>query len=200
MTVHMPHNNNRNSAKASQRGEQLKIHEPASQVSEEAGSRSETYGAALRESLLLKQYEEINRYIRSTCQLTMAWYTFFITGNLIASGWLFSEGVKGDRMPPLYVGIVSGLFIVINVLSTIGFSELIPHLKETDQQLVAILKKLRCPPIKKKADKKAKLVPPCPHELYIKLLKYYRLSLLAVTAFWVLLLYLKLSASILAPR
>ncbi len=141
------------------------------------------------ESLLVKEYQEINNYVRSTCQLMIAWYTFFITGNLVALGWLISEAGKGHVVPLVYVTIVSVLFIVVNILSIIGCGLLISSLGNTNLRLADILDEL------KPYSGEHKSLSPCPHSLYKMLGYLFMISLCAVAGFWVLLLCLKINGA-----
>lgn len=135
------------------------------------------------ESLLAKEYDEINQYVRVTCQLTMSWYTFFVTGNLIASGWLVSGELKGNPTSPFYLVCVSLLFIAINVLSLYGFRKLIPYLKEKETRLQEIVEQL-----KKMSGEVVGVLSPLPKSLYVHLLNLYLLSLCFFCVFWVALL------------
>jgi hypothetical protein len=138
-------------------------------------------------SLLTKEFDEINEYVRSTCQLTMAWYTFFVTGNLIASGWLVSGELKGSAAAPPYLLLVSSLFIFINVLSLVGFNNLIPYVKEQDVRLLEITEKL-----KTLSGVDVRVASPLPKALYVKLLRFYLVSLCAFSVFWLWLFVLNI--------
>jgi hypothetical protein len=140
------------------------------------------------ESLLTKEYEEINHYVRSTCQLTMAWYTFFVTGNLVASGWLVGGELKQNSAPLSYLVAVSVLFIIVNVLSLAGFRKLAPYLEEADERLAGIVRR-----VQGTLAEGVRLSSPLPRALYVKLLNLYQWSLRAFCAFWAVLLTLSVA-------
>jgi hypothetical protein len=137
------------------------------------------------ESVLMKEYAEINQYIRLNCQLGLAWYTFFITGNLIAVGWLISDAIKENKIPLSYFIIILIPFILVNGLGIYCCRYGILNLQQSHNRLVAILAD-----VKGASYSKVHLCSPCPDLLYIGLIKLAKLSLYVVAGFQLLLLVL----------
>lgn len=130
------------------------------------------------ESMLMKEYAEINQYIRLNCQLGLAWYTFFITGNLIAVGWLISDAIKENKIPLSYFTIILIPFILVNGLGIYCCRYGISYLQESDKRLAAILAD-----VKVSSCSKIYLRSPCPHSLYMNLIKLAKSSLYVVAGF-----------------
>ncbi len=65
---------------------------------------------------LLKQYEELNAFVRHGLQLLAGWYTFFITANVVATGWFIGTESRIMEISVPSIFVWAG-FMFVNLLA-----------------------------------------------------------------------------------
>ncbi|MDT5158759.1 MAG: hypothetical protein QOC99_274 [Acidobacteriota bacterium] len=94
--------------------------------------------AAKQDDLLLKEMEESNSWMRLAFQLYFGWFALQFTINAIAMSWLFNY--KGSM--PMFAGWVFFVFIVWNLMGTIGTLLVHKGLLDCDQRIREVIERL----------------------------------------------------------
>ncbi len=131
--------------------------------------------------LIDDQFKEINNHIRHVMQLLMTWYAFFVTGNIIAIGWIAttdnSKFLKGNFI--VGCGII-GVFISVNLLGVVALLSTRNYFIKTNNRINEMV-------IQIEAGAKMPLCfreSPAPAELYTISSILMILSLVALLIFW----------------
>jgi hypothetical protein len=64
--------------------------------------------------LLLENFKTHNEYARSTFQMLVSWYSFFISVNLIGGGWFAAQLAKNEPVPILLLLPFTVAFVLFN--------------------------------------------------------------------------------------
>jgi hypothetical protein len=94
--------------------------------------------------LLRTEYEHINSYIRTSAQLHLAWYTFFVTVNYAVLGYMASQYVRGAATDPSVL-VLAIVLIVQGVLAIIACVNYESYIKKSEARITTILKELTRP-------------------------------------------------------
>jgi hypothetical protein len=134
--------------------------------------------------LIDDQFREANNHIRHVSQLIVTWYVFFVSGNLVAIGWIAtadsSKIISGSFLLRLSIYMV---FVFVNILGIMALvavikyfviensriNEMILHTDE-DTQIAACFRDS-----------------PVPRELYNRSIYLMIASLVAIIIVWVCL-------------
>lgn len=71
---------------------------------------------------LENKVKELHNNIRHITQLAMTWFAFFVTTNYVTLGWFAKvpSSTEGEKVNPLMIYIVAGVFIIQNCLGILG--------------------------------------------------------------------------------
>jgi hypothetical protein len=134
--------------------------------------------------LIDDQFREANNHIRHVSQLIITWYVFFISGNLVAVGWIATaDSNKIISVSLLLRFSIYMVFIIVNILGIMALvtvrkyfliessriTEMILHI-DKDTQIAACFRDS-----------------PVPRELYIRSIYLMIASLGAIIIVWVCL-------------
>jgi len=140
-------------------------------------------------SALDDEFREIHNYVRHVAQLSVAWYTFFVTGNLVAAGWFSWTTTKQDPLleMPGTVWAVCLVFLAVNVLGILVCAFVRRYFLQADSRIKEILLSLS-------SDSSSSQPPatsPVPLVLLCRSAVLMMLSLVVLMCAWVSLLVLK---------
>lgn len=97
----------------------------------------------LEVKFILNEIEQHHLYARHNAQLIMAWYTFFITGNLIATGWLFTGGVDLEKDEGAIILIfLSSIFFFVNMLGIRVSNTARNYVRKANKRVVFLLNQM----------------------------------------------------------
>jgi len=132
--------------------------------------------------------KEINLHVRHVAQLLVAWYTFFVTANLIAVGWFMTADQSRARLarPLLWVLVI--LFVLVNLLGVLAMRFIRRYLIAADSQLLDLL---QSEPISGEDTRIERS--PIPLTLYLQMLRIIAVSLLAIVAAWLVIGFVRTS-------
>ncbi len=86
------------------------------------------------------EFREVNNYIRHVAQLLVAWYTFFVTANLIAAGWFVSaSGVTGLLGTRRAMWIFCLIFVAVNILGLMALGVVRGYFVQADTRVREIV-------------------------------------------------------------
>lgn len=131
------------------------------------------------ESYLLKEFEEINNYMRVIFSIAITWYTFFMTANLFAINSFLSKTLEGKSIPPTYLLLMSFIFIFVNILALAACRLSTRHFCEREGRLVTIIE------ILKKSGRDKIMSSPLPLSFFTGVARLIIWSIVGALFFWV---------------
>ena len=91
----------------------------------------------LREKLILREFDDNVAWMRALFQNFLSWYTFFVTANLFALSWIFTDKLKREGLWPLVI-----LFIVLNVCGIATAALLAKYIAKAEGRNVELVQRL----------------------------------------------------------
>ena len=93
----------------------------------------------LHDHILWREYAEHNEYIRHAMQWTVGWYTFFITANLLATGWFVTSGATVRNDNAVLFLLICTTFMAVNVIGIMALRLVGHYMKRTNNRVNSIL-------------------------------------------------------------
>lgn len=134
-----------------------------------------------RSQLIVLECEEHNSYARIHFQILAAWFTFFLTANLVAIGLVVNRDVGISRN---YLIVVCLFFISQNVLAIIVCSVTRNHFEKTDLRIATLLENIDF-----QAEDRI-VRSPLPRKFYSRVTALMTVTCLTVTSVWIALIAL----------
>ena len=92
--------------------------------------------------ILLKELGELGLYVRTNFSIFVTWFTFFMTANLIATGWIVTNVANNKFLPILHMFLVCGGFVAVNIISVIMCRIFLSNLTEQYDRTLIISQEL----------------------------------------------------------
>jgi hypothetical protein len=121
--------------------------------------------------------------VRNDLQLTMTWYTFFLTVNFAAIGWFTSVLLTGDLKASLPIIFICIFFVVQLILSHLGLGEIRKYFKTTYDRCNQILYYLSLEIIDPLSQPKTTM----PFNVYSKIITLFQVTFISFVFFWIAL-------------
>jgi uncharacterized membrane protein len=127
--------------------------------------------------------KEINLHVRHIAQLLVAWYTFFVTANIVAIGWFFTTDPARVRASEFVIFVAVTVFVLVNAAGFVAMRTIRRYFVAADRDLLKLLQytfstEEGLPPIDSS---------PIPLALYCQMLRIITVSLLAITGAWLVI-------------
>lgn len=136
-----------------------------------------------KKKLLQVELTELNTYIRNDLQLTMTWYTFFLTVNFVAIGWFTSVLLTGSLKASLPIIFICIFFVIQLVLSHLGLMEVRKHFKIAYDRCNYILYLLSIEILDPLSQSKTAM----PFNVYSKIITLFQATFISFAFFWIAL-------------
>jgi hypothetical protein len=146
-------------------------------------TRPSKKSAGRKNKLLRDELTELNTYVRNDLQLTMTWYTFFLTINFVAIGWFTGVLLTGDLKTSLPVIFICIFFVVQLILSYLGLLEVHKHFKTTNDRCNLILYYMSL----ENLDPLSQPKNPMPFNIYAKIISLFQITFISFVFFWIAL-------------
>jgi hypothetical protein len=137
--------------------------------------------------LLLKELDERNQYARLVAQGYIAWYTFFVTSNLVIIGLSLTSA---DKVSPIRPYLIA-LFILVNLLAILATLAMACASAIQNARVNKVINELKASCIHSSGSApRVEMSSPYPHPLFMPLLAMLVMSLGGITFFWCAFLWL----------
>ena len=131
-------------------------------------------------SLAEDQFIETNNHVRHVAQLVLTWYAFFVTGNIVAIGWITKADTNGTISIPYEVTwSIIAVFVFVNLLGILGLIADKKYLIDEDTRIKEMIDTLdtNIETCFKKS--------PVPLQLYSRSISLMIASLIALIVLWI---------------
>lgn len=137
----------------------------------------------VKNELLRAELTELNTYVRNDLQLTMTWYTFFLTVNFASIGWFTSVVLTGSLKASLPIIFICIFFVVQLTLSYLGLVEVRKYFKTMYDRCNHILYLLSIEILDPISQPKTVM----PFNVYSKIITLFQVTFISFVFFWIAL-------------